>query len=150
MVFSGAENRVAARANLSGGPPWRRSEIVCFIRVSALYLTGGRFYLTCRHFYLTCRLFYLTGADQARKTRDYNGFQPGPCGHRDSSDIAECPSGNPSVTHPATSRNTTFSTGFPYYSTFLRIPLTTHHMYMHIHMHIHKHIQIHIHVHVIT
>ena len=128
MGSSGPGNPRSAHGSPKVRLPWRRSEIICFIRVSALYLTGGQFYLTGRHFYLTGRLFYLTGPDQGRNTRNCNGFQPVPCGHRDSSDIAECPSGNPSVTHPATSRSTTFSNGFPYYHTFLRIPLTTRHV----------------------
>ena len=129
MDSSGSENRPSAHENPTVRPPGRRSEIVCFIMVSALYLTWCQFYLTSRHFYLTSRSVYLTCPSKARNTRNYNGFQPVPCGHRDSSDIAECPSGNPSVTHPATSRSTTFSNGFPYSPTFLRIPLTTHRVY---------------------
>ena len=104
MVPSGSKNLTFAHENPNVRLPGRHSEIICFIRVPALYLTYDQFYLTCRHFYLTCGLSYLTCRGKARSTRNYNVFQPVSCGHRDSSGIAECPCGTPTVTSLATSR----------------------------------------------
>ena len=125
IVFSGCESPRATHANPKGGSPWPRSEIDCFIRVSALHVACGQFHVASRDFNVA-----RASAAKARNTTKYNGFQPVPCGHRDSSDIAECPSGNPSVTHLAASRKPTFSDGFAYYHKFFMIPLTTHHMHV--------------------
>ena len=137
IVPSGSKNQRSAHENPKVRPPGRRSGIVCFIRVAALHVASGhfyvasdRFYVASGHFHVASGHFHVASAAKARNTRNYNGFQPVPCGQSDSSDIAKCPSGNPSVIHTETSRNTTFSNGFAYYHTFLRIPLTTHHMYI--------------------
>ena len=50
MVSSGTENQMLAHEDLNARLPGRRSEIVCFIKVSALHVAPGHFHVAPGHF----------------------------------------------------------------------------------------------------